>query len=445
MACNPILMKCINPKNKLTTVKFLKMRKGILFIGLIALLASCKDKIHQEYITNVPVYTDYETFRGTCGFETSRSIEQQGNIYFKDDYLFMVEPDKGVHFIDNSNPSAPNQTGFLNVWGATGMAIKGNHLFVNSFIDLVVFDISSLASPVEITRLEDVFPAALPYSEKNYPYQPIDKSKGVVTSWKQEEVKDDLGSENPTWVNPGGWGINVVFESTDGGAGAGNTGGNTGVSGSISLFTIIDNYLYVMEEGRVLHPIEISNPSSPTAYDGVNVWGDVETLFPYNDYIFMGTPTGMIIYETSNPQIPTYVSSLSHARGCDPVVVQDDYAYVTVRSGGPCGGNINQLDVIDISTISSPVLIRSFQLKNPHGLGIDGNELFVCDGEAGLKVFDATNPATSGDNLLHRFKNIQATDVIPLGNIAMVIGEDGIYQYDYSNPEEMVLLSEINF
>jgi len=99
-------------------------------------------------------------------------------------------------------------------------------------------------------------------------------------------------------------------------------GGSTGVSGSISLFTIIDDYLYIVENGRLLHPFNISNPGLPSVNDPVVVWGNVETLFPYNGYIFMGTPSGMIIYETSNPTVPTYVSSLSHARGCDPVVVQ---------------------------------------------------------------------------------------------------------------------------
>ncbi len=419
------------------------MRRGIIFIGIIFLLGACKDKIEQRYISNVPVYTDYESFRELGGFESSRMIEQKGNIYFKDNYLFMVEPDKGIHFIDNSNPSSPSQTGFLNVWGATGMAIRGNYLYVNSFIDLMVYDISSLSSPVLVERLEDIFPMALPFSDKNYPYQPIDKSKGVVTSWQILEIKEDVTNSSPSWVNANLWGITVEFDSASGGAAEG--GGGTGIAGSISLFTIINDYLYVVEEGRVLHPIDISNAASPISYDNVSVWGDVETLFPYNDYIFMGTPSGMLIYETSNPQMPTFVSSLSHARGCDPVVVKDNYAYVTVRSGGRCGGDINQLDVIDISTISNPVLKKSFGLKNPHGLGIDGNNLFICDGDAGLKIFDASNPEECGNNLLHKFKNIQATDIIPFNNVAMVIGDDGIYQYDYSDPSDMVLLSKIEF
>ena len=60
-------------------------------------------------------------------------------------------------------------------------------------------------------------------------------------------------------------------------------------------------------------------------------------------------------------------------------------------------------------------------------------------------MFDASNPERSGDNLIKRFKNIEATDVIPINGIAMVIGDDGIYQYDYSDTENLSLLSTILF
>lgn len=413
---------------------------GLLFlVGL--LISSCQDKVRYEYLMNVPVYTGYESFRSVGGWEAPRSISAWGNIYYKDQYIYMVEPDKGIHFIDNQNPSAPVQTGFLNVWGATSMAIRGEVLYVNSFVDLVIYDISNKNNPVLTNRLENVFPTALPQSEGNYPYEPIDKNKGVVTSWEIKEMKTDAGEDFPTWVNPGGWGI-VTLEDSQTGF---NEGGATGTAGSISLFTIIDDYLYVIEEGNYLHPFELIDPTTPEQFDPIVLWADVETLFPYESYLFMGTPTGMLIYDTETPFAPAYVSSLSHARGCDPVVVQDDMAYVTVRSGGPCGGNINQLDVIDVSNIHTPLLRNSFEMKNPHGLGIDGDRLFICDGQAGLKVFDASNPAECGDELLHQFKNIEARDIIPLGNVAMVIGENGIYQYDYSNPNEMNLLSKIEF
>ena len=95
--------------------------------------------------------------------------------------------------------------------------------------------------------------------------------------------------------------------------------------------------------------------------------------------------------------------------------------------------------------MSSPELKRSFEMDNPHGLGIDGDQLFICDGDAGLKVFDASTPEHSGDQLLHQFKNIQATDIIPLDGIALVVGQEGIYLYSYLDPSNIYELSKINF
>lgn len=416
------------------------MKKTFLFLSILLTLVGCHDKVHNKYTMCYPVYTDYETFRQPAAFTAPQSITANGSIYLKDGYLFLVEPDRGIHFINNSNPASPVNLGFLNLIGCTGMAIKDNQLYANSFIDLVVFDISTITSPVEIARMKDVFPQAVPVLEKNYPVAAIDKNQGVVTSWEYKKVKEK-GQQVPIWNNcPNCISLSdgTVFESQN------SSSSGTGVSGSITRFTIIGDYLYVMDYGQ-LKPIHIANPTSPVAETPVDTWRQVETLFAHDQYIFMGTTTGMLIYGTANPAQPDFVSSVNHMNACDPVVVQGNYCYVTIRSGSRCGGELNQLDIIDISNISSPALLKSFEMTNPHGLGIDGNLLFICDGKDGLKIFDASDPLTCGDNLSHRFKDIEATDIIPFNNTAIVIGENGIRQYDYSNPADLKLVSSFDF
>ena len=130
-------------------------------------------------------------------------------------------------------------------------------------------------------------------------------------------------------------------------------------------------------------------------------------------------------------------------RSCDPVVVDDKYAYVTLRSGTTCQGFTNQLEVINVQDLSSPQLLKTYPMTNPHGLGIDNTTLFICDGDDGLKAFDASDINTIDRNMLAHYKNINATDVIPYNNILIMIGEDGIFQYNYSNPKDIQLLSTI--
>ena len=79
----------------------------------------------------------------------------------------------------------------------------------------------------------------------------------------------------------------------------------------------------------------------------------------------------------------------------------------------------------------------------PYGLGIDNNLLFVCDGSAGLKIYDASNPYNIDQHQLKVYTDIHAYDVIPLGDILIMTGNTGLFQYDYADPENISLISVI--
>ena len=193
--------------------------------------------------------------------------------------------------------------------------------------------------------------------------------------------------------------------------------------------------------------LSLSDHQKPAAVSTVDLGWGVETIFPYQDKLFIGSNAGMFIYDNSTPSAPSFLSSFQHARACDPVFVNDNYAYVTLRSGNTCDGFANQLDLVDITNLTAPVLKQSFPMQNPHGLSISNNNLFLCEGEFGLKSFDISEPAVLASHQLDHEKNLHAFDVISLnGNskLLLVIGEDGFYQYDFENPSELKLLSKIS-
>jgi hypothetical protein len=82
-------------------------------------------------------------------------------------------------------------------------------------------------------------------------------------------------------------------------------------------------------------------------------------------------------------------------------------------------------------------------MDNPHGLGKDGNTLFICDGNSGLKVYDAKDVMKIDENKLAEYKNINSFDVIPLNGTLLMIGTDGLYQYDYTDPKNVRQISRI--
>lgn len=419
----------------------------LLFIIVFSFTATdCSDKCEETnyFVYYEPVYATSAEIKAAVKLEAPKQMSQLGRIYYKDGYLFINEAGEGIHIIDNRNPASPIQKSFLNIPGNFDLAIRGNTLYADSYVDLVAFDITDINAVKEVNRIERLF--------NNYTALGlmVSSDKGILTEWKKvESVHVQTTECNTIYQTWGGIfyqsGIamsadRAAFLSTKAAIAPG--GSQTGIGGSMARFTINGNYLYGLDGGN-LDIVEVTEQTSPIARNEIPLMWDVETLFPYRDKLFVGSRTGMWILDLQAPAQPVVLSQYSHLRSCDPVVVEDNYAYVTLRSGTECEGFTNQLEVIDITDLKNPNLLKVYPMTNPHGLGIDQGTLFICDGEDGLKAYDAKDVMKISDNLLAHYKNIKAIDVIPYQQVAMVIAENGIFQYDYSDIKNIQLLSQM--
>lgn len=217
--------------------------------------------------------------------------------------------------------------------------------------------------------------------------------------------------------------------------------GGAGQGGSMARFTIAGDVLYIVDTEN-LQVYNLENPADPEKAKEINIGFDIETIFPYQEKLFIGSQQGMYIYDLQNPMDPKFLSQYWHVTSCDPVVVQDTIAYVTLRTGNFCPRGENQLDVINISDPKNPVLIQSYQMNSPHGLGIDGSTLFVGEGENGLTVLNVEDPYNI--KKIGSVRNIHAYDVILRNKNLILTGNDGVFQYDYSNMEDLKLLSSLS-
>jgi hypothetical protein len=405
-----------------------------------ALLLSCKDKIEQVYTVNQPVYLSYNELRSSFKVAEGQQIIHPGKIYFKDHYIFVNEYQKGIHVIDNTDPTEPKIIKFLEIPGCVDLAIRDSILYADSYVDLVAIDISNLDDIREVKRIQNVFPYMIPNCEDGV-VEGVDMNQGIVTGWKSTDRTVDVKTDNiypqyPLWREQ----FMVVADYSSTGGKTGTT--NTGTGGSLARFTVYDDFLYTVDNSS-LRLFSISTPSDPNMVKEMYVGWNIETLYPYDNKLFLGGTTGMYIFNLEDPSNPVFISQFNHASGCDPVVVEGNYAYVTLRAGNLCGQTLSQLDVIDISDIQYPEQIAEYPMEEPYGLGIDDTLLFVCDGAAGLKIYSAADPKTIDQHKLAEYKNIQAFDVIPLGSVLVMIGTDGLYQYEYSDPANIHQLSII--
>lgn len=215
----------------------------------------------------------------------------------------------------------------------------------------------------------------------------------------------------------------------------------TGLGGSMARFTLTGDHLYIAENNS-LEIINVTDPRNPTYVGETELDVFTETIFPYKDMLFMGTPNGMLIYSIANPEAPYQLSFYQHILGCDPVVVQDDIAYVSVNAGTQCRqGSVPILEAVDVSDPSNPEVLSQFFPEASLGLGVDDSVLFHCRGDYGLALYKTNLPDTMYQTGI--LPNIHAWDVIPFNNILLVIGQNGLYQYDYSDPNNLALLSQL--
>lgn len=421
----------------------------LLVVTAIFLFSSCLqdkcDRTH-EFVRYDPVYMTLDGMRVDVSVEAPRQLQSPGNIYYYNNYLLINERLEGIHVIDNTDPANPVNVSFIEIPGNRDIAVRDNILYADMFIDLVAIDITDVTNPVMQCRIENVFQDFFPnagtlgyiveYTPTNEVVQ-VDCSDWRWDSWwwRADDALWLSSSSTADVFSPAFFDAESSLQ--------GNNSGNTGVAGSMSRFTIAKDYLYALNISS-MNVFDLAS-SCPSQKNTVQMTWGIETLFPYGDYLFVGSQNGMLIYDNENPESPSYLSQFNHAQACDPVFVSEDIAYVTLRDGTDCQNFTNQLDVIDVSTISSPRLLKSYPMKHPHGLSVAGNTLVLCEGAHGLKVFDVEDKDAISENLLSHVEEINAFDVIlvPQKALAMVIGTDGLYQFDISDRSKPNELSKI--
>ncbi|UII74724.1 hypothetical protein LV716_10645 [Flagellimonas sp. HMM57] len=411
------------------------MKKKILMsLGILVLIfSSCdnKDDDYAEYLVARPLIISKAEFATSLSIEVPRPIDESGKVYTYQDYIFINDKSQGIHVIDNSNPQQPRKVSFIKIPGNVDISIKDNFLYADSLMDLVVLDISDIDNIKPVNRLENVLGnfVFFPFEADIVEYTNFDYDTEIVIGWQtvtERRLIEEVEQTRVDFFNDA-----AVAESTN--------GGDTGQGGSLARFKIVDDYLYAVDRHNI-NVFNISDLENPQDLEDVYAGFDIETIFNRDNHLFLGSMQGMYIYDISSPATPTFVSEFQHGTACDPVVVDGDYAYVTLRGGNGCGAIDSGLFIVDISNIENPELTIEYPMDEPYGLGIKDEKLFICDGSSGLKVYDKTDV----NNLisLNHFKDIVTFDVIPLESHLIMVGDEVLYQYEYLD-DNIKLISQI--
>jgi hypothetical protein len=414
----------------------MKTIKFLFALSFLTLFTSCSsDDTSEKVKFAVPVVKSLATLRSNVSVSGAKQTSSDGKIYVADNYLFYIAKEEGVHIYNNQNPASPVNTAFINLEGVHDIAVKGNYLYADNFVDLLVFDVSNIANITLVKTVENAiqFNPVYPNDALYYDYTVTPEVDEIIVGFTVQLKNKPEGVEL-IYANDALSG----FESAN--------ANSVGTGGSYARFQINNNALYTIDSYQ-LNVFNITVPED-TFFDKIvnmETWfnaGEFETLFKQKEFLFVGATSGMYTVNALDEFNPYFVSGFSHATACDPVVVYGNTAYITVRGGSSCGAIEDQVNVIDVTTIANPTLISTTFVNQPYGLGIKNNILYVCCGSNGLKVFDAAN---SANLTLENTYAENVKDVIPLENQLIVVGTNKIIQYSYGPNFTLVPLSEINF
>ena len=399
----------------------MKIFKSVLALVVLVSLFSCEKKDEfAEYIVARPLVMSKADFENSVDILPPRPIEESGKIYAYQNYIFINDKYEGIHVIDNSNPAAPQKIAYITIAGNVDISIKDDVLYADSITDLVILDISNINNIQEVTRLKDVLQdnVIIPLEADIVEWVAYDWQTEIIVGWETTtEIRriDEVS------------GPDILFD--DAVAETSNVS-DTGQGGSLARFKIVGDHLYAVDS-HYINVFNITDLQNPVEGEDVFAGFDIETIFNRGEHLFLGSMRGMYIYDISSPGSPQFVSEFQHGTACDPVVVDGDYAYVTLRGGSFCGATESGLYIVDISTIENPELVVQYPLDEPYGLGIKDEKLFVCDGSSGLKVYDKTDIMNL--ETLNVFENIVTFDVIPQENQLLLVGDDILTQYSYQD------------
>jgi hypothetical protein len=319
------------------------------------------------------------------------------NIYLYDSLLLISDSSTGIHIYSMKNERSPVFEQRIPLGGNTGIAMRGNVLYANSFGRILAIRLTGDAT-YEISSV----------------------------------VKED-----PYW-NPGnstqnsGWGC-ASSEPTAPYVGSAGTGGSSAV------FAVVDSFLYYIDNTSVV-TMSIAKPDSPVKLNETFVDWSIETICPTQKYLFVGSSIGVYILDRSNPSSPVQVGMETHSRAYDPVVVQGATAYVTLRTGWNSWASQDELLVVDVSNPAQTDSIGSMPLYTPYGLAASDTLLYVAMGTNGSCLLDVKNP--SAISAIQTWTS-PAKDFIWQGNRLYVMGCADVRLYDVTDPASPALLSTI--
>ena len=211
-------------------------------------------------------------------------------------------------------------------------------------------------------------------------------------------------------------------------------------AGSTASMIIYNDYMYVLDND-FLRVLSLENPKNPQLVKKINIGENNETIFGYENHLYIGSSLGMRVVDITIPNDPKLISDIPQFISHDPIVIKNDTAFQTRRFGtedSPQGGT---LIVHDVQNPSNPFVISSINLPFPMGLDFKDNTLYVCNGPLGISLIDITDALHP--IVIKQINEFNIRDCIVVGNRLVGQSSTGLIIFDISDGINPQFITEV--
>ncbi|MBZ0266237.1 choice-of-anchor D domain-containing protein, partial [bacterium] len=393
-----------------------------------------------------PIYPEVISSTDTPGFPYD--IELQGNIAGIADYT------RGLQLFDVSDPSNPEELSLLDTGGQTrGIALDGDLAVLAHFNQgLVLVDISDPNNPSIISSFEtpgnpynvvlvdgyalvadDI--AGLSVFDISDPHDPI-----FIISVDTDGYTLDVGIDgNYAFVADDSHGL-IVFDISD--IDGPEIIAEHDTRGNASSIQIHNGIVYLADHTEGIVLINIEDPLNPFEvgfYDTIDIARDV---FPFGEYAIVADGEFIHIFDCSEAigwgpgQIPDLVTQISTDNQSLALSIEGNLLYLADGEGG--------LKILDKSDIINPIELSVYESPGYSSGLIKNNDFIVlADGAGGVRVINIENPNEPFE--VESFDTPGVVENILLNNELLFVSnnEDGIRVLDFSDPENLIEIGSI--
>ncbi len=135
-----------------------------------------------------PIYADANSIT-SISLIPPIPLENPGKIFLKDNMIYINELRKGVHIINNTDPTNPLPVGFIEIPGNVDIASKGDVFYFDNYRDLIAIKFDSFNEITVVKRIENLFPETNQYPDEfGIYFECVDESKGIVVGWEPTTI-----------------------------------------------------------------------------------------------------------------------------------------------------------------------------------------------------------------------------------------------------------------